>query len=283
MATNESRKTENNHESSANLDTTHNPTLASILSLIPGLGQVYNKRYIKGAVIFVLFAAFVIVMYDFMTTSLQGLITLGEIEREHDSRVFLSQGIISLIFLTFFITFYVINIQDAYRDAVKIKNGWKVTGVIEGFKNAWDKSFPYLLVGPGLFLLVFVVLFPLLFMGFLAFTNYNLYNSPPRHLLEWVGFSNFINLFTIGEWRSTFLNVLSWTLVWTFFATTCSIVLAMFLAVLTNDKRLKFKKLIRTILILPWAVPGFVTIIIFSALFKITSVQLMPILFNFVW
>lgn len=70
MATNESRKTENNHESSANLDTTHNPTLASILSLIPGLGQVYNKRYIKGAVIFVLFAAFVIVMYDFMTTSL---------------------------------------------------------------------------------------------------------------------------------------------------------------------------------------------------------------------
>ena len=268
MATNESRKTENNHESSANLDTTHNPTLASILSLIPGLGQVYNKRYIKGAVIFVLFAAFVIVMYDFMTTSLQGLITLGEIEREHDSRVFLSQGIISLIFLTFFITFYVINVQDAYRDAVKIKNGWKVTGVIEGFKNAWDTSFPYLLVGPGLFLLVFVVLFPLLFMGFLAFTNYNLYNSPPRHLLEWVGFSNFINLFTIGEWRSTFLNVLSWTLVWTFFATTCSIVLAMFLAVLTNDKRLKFKKLIRTILILPWAVPGFVTIIIFSALFN---------------
>ncbi|HHU19848.1 MAG TPA: sugar ABC transporter permease [Bacilli bacterium] len=268
MATNESRKTENNHESSANLDTTHNPTLASILSLIPGLGQVYNKRYIKGAVIFVLFAAFVIVMYDFMTTSLQGLITLGEIEREHDSRVFLSQGIISLIFLTFFITFYVINIQDAYRDAVKIKNGWKVTGVIEGFKNAWDTSFPYLLVGPGLFLLVFVVLFPLLFMGFLAFTNYNLYNSPPRHLLEWVGFTNFINLFTVGEWRSTFLNVLSWTLVWTFFATTCSIVLAMFLAVLTNDKRLKFKKLIRTILILPWAVPGFVTIIIFSALFN---------------
>lgn len=268
MATNESRKTENNHESSANLDTTHNPTLASILSLIPGLGQVYNKRYIKGAVIFVLFAAFVIVMYDFMTTSLQGLITLGEIEREHDSRVFLSQGIISLIFLTFFIIFYVINIQDAYRDAIKIKNGWKVTGVIEGFKNAWDTSFPYLLVGPGLFLLVFVVLFPLLFMGFLAFTNYNLYNSPPRHLLEWVGFTNFINLFTVGEWRSTFLNVLSWTLVWTFFATTCSIVLAMFLAVLTNDKRLKFKKLIRTILILPWAVPGFVTIIIFSALFN---------------
>src|SRR5699024_11233106 len=98
--------------------------------------------------------------------------------------------------------------------------------------------------------------------------NYNLYNAPPRNLLEWVGFTNFTNLFTIAEWRSTFVNVLSWTLIWTFAATTLSIGVAMFLAVMTNDSRLKFKKLIRTIFILPWAVPGFVTIIIFSALFN---------------
>lgn len=266
MTKKNSQKTEDNHESQSN--TKHNPTLAVILSLIPGLGQVYNKRYIKGAVIFVLFAAFVIVMYDYISSGLQGLITLGEIEREHDSRVFLSEGILSLIFLVFFIVFYGLNLQDARRDALKIKNGWKVTGVIDGFRNAWDAGFPYLLVGPGLLLLIFVVLFPLLFMGFLAFTNYNLYNAPPRSLLDWVGFDNFIRLFTIEEWRTTFVNVLSWTLVWTFVSTTLSIGVAMFLSVLTNDKRLKFKKLIRTVFILPWAVPAFVTIIIFSALFN---------------
>jgi len=266
MTKKNSQKTEDNHESQSN--TKHNPTLAVILSLIPGLGQVYNKRYIKGAVIFVLFSAFVLVMYDYISSGLQGLITMGEIEREHDSRVFLSEGILSLIFLAFFIVFYVLNLQDARRDALKIKNGWKVTGVINGFRNAWDAGFPYLLVGPGLLLLIFVVLFPLLFMGFLAFTNYNLYNAPPRNLLDWVGFDNFIRLFTIEEWRTTFVNVLSWTLVWTFMSTTLSIGVAMFLSVLTNDKRLKFKKLIRTVFILPWAVPAFVTIIIFSALFN---------------
>lgn len=266
MTKKNSQKTEDNHESQSN--TKHNPTLAVILSLIPGLGQVYNKRYIKGAVIFVLFSAFVLVMYDYISSGLQGLITMGEIEREHDSRVFLSEGILSLIFLAFFIVFYVLNLQDARRDALKIKNGWKVTGVINGFRNAWDAGFPYLLVGPGLLLLIFVVLFPLLFMGFLAFTNYNLYNAPPRNLLDWVGFDNFIRLFTIEEWRTTFVNVLSWTLVWTFVSTTLSIGVAMFLSVLTNDKRLKFKKLIRTVFILPWAVPAFVTIIIFSALFN---------------
>lgn len=246
----------------------HNPTLAAILSIVPGMGQLYNKRYIKGAVIFVFFTAFAIVMYDFITTGLQGLVTLGEVPREDDSRIFLSNGILALIFTTFFITFYVLNISDAYKNAKKIKAGWKVTGIIEGFRNAWDTSFPYLLVGPGLILLIFVVVYPLLFMGFLAFTNYNLYNAPPRHLLEWVGFDNFIRLFTIQEWRTTFVSVLSWTLVWTFVATTLQIILAMFLAVLTNDNRLKFKRLIRTVFILPWAVPSFVTIIIFSALFN---------------
>ncbi|SDC29901.1 carbohydrate ABC transporter membrane protein 1, CUT1 family [Pelagirhabdus alkalitolerans] len=266
MATKNDQETNKNRQDNQNSN--HNPTLAMLLSIIPGLGQAYNKRYLKGAAIFVLFAAFAIVMFDFMSDGLQGLFTLGTEERVDDSRVFLSEGILSLIFLTFYLIFYWVNLQDARRDAIKIKNGWQVGGVMAGFKNAWDTAFPYMLVGPGLMFLIFVVLFPLLFMGFLAFTNYNLYNSPPRHLLDWVGFDNFINLFTIAEWRNTFMSVLSWTLVWTFFATTLAIGLAMFLAVLTNDKRLKGKKIIRTIFILPWAVPGFVTIIIFSAMFN---------------
>src|SRR5699024_4054444 len=75
-------------------------------------------------------------------------------------------------------------------------------------------------------------------------------------------------LITLSEWRTTFVSVLSWTLTWTFVATTLSIGLAMFLAILTNDRRIKGKRIIRTFLILPWAVPGFVTILIFRALFN---------------
>ncbi|MDF5462808.1 ABC transporter permease subunit, partial [Vibrio parahaemolyticus] len=40
------------------------------------------------------------------------------------------------------------------------------------------------------------------------------------------------------------------------------------LAILVNQKDLKFKPLIRTIFILPWAVPGFVTILIFTGMFN---------------
>lgn len=246
----------------------HSIKLATILSFLPGLGQLYNRRYIKGSIFLVIALSFLMVFYDILNVGYWGLFTLGEIPTVDDSRVLLSQGIIALIVTSFAITFYVINIIDARRDAKKIQSGLEITSLKAAFVNAWDASFPYLLTGPGLFLLIFVVIFPLLFMAFLAFTNYTLMNSPPKNLLEWVGFDNFKALLTIPMWRNTFFSVLSWTLIWTFVATTLQIGLAMYLAMIVNDSRVKMKKLIRTVLILPWAVPGFVTILIFTALFN---------------
>ena len=254
------------HTRTENLD--HSPKKAMLLSIIPGMGQIYNKRKLKGLAIFILFAAFAVISLEFIASGLQGLVTLGTEPRVDDSRVFLVEGILALIFAIFYASLYWINIQDAKNEAQKIRDGWTPGGVVENFKNSWDTAFPYVLIGPGFLLLIFIVILPLLFMGFLAFTNYNLYNAPPRNLLQWVGFENFTRLLTLAEWRQTFISVLSWTITWTFVATTLQIALGMFLAVLTNDKRIKGKKLIRTVLILPWAVPGFVTIIIFSALFN---------------
>ncbi len=57
-------------------------------------------------------------------------------------------------------------------------------------------------------------------------------------------------------------------MIWTLVATTLQVSLGVFLAVVANQKEIKFKKFFRTILILPWAVPGFVTILIFAGLFN---------------
>lgn len=78
-----------------------------------------------------------------------------------------------------------------------------------------------------------------------------------------MGLKNFINIFTLSIWRSTFLDVLQWTVVWTLLATTLQCTVGVLLAILVNQKDLRFKPLIRTIFILPWAVPGFVTILVF--------------------
>ncbi len=244
-----------------------NPKLAAALSILPGLGQLYNKRYIKAGVLFILFISFFAVFYNFLSIGFWGLFTLGEIPRVDDSRILLAQGIISLLVAGIAVLFYTVNIIDAYKDA-KLINSGDFRTLMQRFRDSWDKSFPYVIVGPGLFLLIFLVVFPLLYMFFLAFTNYNLYNAPPRNVLDYVGFENFKALIEVDIWRNTFFSVFTWTIIWTLVATTLQIALALLLAIIVNHPLIKFKRFIRTILILPWAVPAFVTILIFSALFN---------------
>src|SRR5699024_2622857 len=208
--------------------------LAAALSILPGLGQLYNKRYIKSGVLFILFISFVSVFYNFLNIGLWGLFTLGEIPRVDDSRILLAQGIISLLVIGIALTFYAVNIIDAYRDAILINSGDFRT-LMQRFRDSWDKSFPYVIVAPGLVLLLFLVVFPLLYMFFLAFTNYNLYNAPPKNVLDYVGFDNFKALIEVDIWRNTFFSVFTWTIVWTLVATTLQIALALLLAIIVNN------------------------------------------------
>src|SRR5699024_8957955 len=238
--------------------------------IFPGLGQLYNRRILKGILLMIISISFLITTWNYIDIGLWGIFTLGTIPQEHHSIQLLLQGLIALIVLAFGIAIYAFNIQDARADAKAREQGYKRPTLMRGMADFYNKGFPYYMVLPGLIMLIFIVVLPLLFMIALAFTDYNQYNSPPRNLLHWVGFDNFKSLFTIDIWKDTFFNVFTWTIVWTVLATTFQIVLGLFLALLVNDKRIKFKRTIRTVLILPWAVPAFVSILIFTALFNPT-------------
>ncbi|WP_047984443.1 carbohydrate ABC transporter permease [Ornithinibacillus californiensis] len=245
--------------------------IATLLSVIvPGLGQLYNRRILKGLIFLIVTISFLVATWDYLDIGIWGLFTLGTIPREHHSIQLLLQGLISLIVLFFGIIIYIYNIRDARKDAIAREEGRKKPSLLKGMLDFYDGGFPYFMIIPGLIMLVFIVVLPLLFMLALAFTDYNQYNAPPRNLLSWVGFDNFVDLVNIGVWKDTFFSVFTWTIVWTVVATTLQIVLGFFLAMLVNDKRVKFKRTIRTVLILPWAVPAFVSILIFSALFNPT-------------
>ncbi|WP_130859599.1 carbohydrate ABC transporter permease [Gracilibacillus phocaeensis] len=247
----------------------HNPTIATILSIVfAGLGQLYNRRYFKGFLFIIFEIAFLITLLDSINFGLWGLRTLGTIPGTDHSIRLLVFGVLALIGAIIVVTLYVFNVIDARKQAKKLKDGWQPKGFKGTIIQFYDTAFPYLMTVPGLLLMIFVVIFPLMFSVLLAFTNYNLYNSPPRNLVDWVGFENFTELVTVPIWQDTFVSVLAWTIVWTIVATTLQIAVGLFLALIVNDPRIKFKKLIRTILILPWAVPAFVTILIFSAMFN---------------
>jgi arabinogalactan oligomer/maltooligosaccharide transport system permease protein len=242
--------------------------IALLLSLIPGLGQFYNRQWIKGAVFFILTIAFFSAFYDLLNMGFWGIVTLGT-EVPRDNSIFLlAEGIIALIVTGLGLLIYYFNLRDAYRVG-KLRDENKPVGSLrEEYHNLIEQGYPYLLTGPSLFILIFAVIFPILFSIALAFTNYDLYHSPPAKLVDWVGLDTFKKIFTVDIWRSTFFDVLGWTIVWTVVASTLQVSLGILMAVIVHQKDLKFKGLIRTVLILPWAVPGFVTILIFSGLFN---------------
>lgn len=242
--------------------------VATALSVIPGLGQLYNRQYAKGIVFLILSLSFIIAFKDILNIGLWGLVTLGEVLPEDNSIFLLVYGIIAVILLMFGLAFYYFNLRDAYKNGKKRDMGLALNSIKDQYHALIDEGFPYLMVTPGFLLLVFVVILPIIFVLLLAFTNYNLYHQWPAKLVDWVGFANFTKLFTLDIWRNTFFSVFAWTILWTFGATTFQIALGIFLAVLVNQKDLKGKAIIRTILILPWAVPAFVSILIFSGMFN---------------
>nr|WP_285852291.1 sugar ABC transporter permease [Robertmurraya korlensis] len=239
-----------------------------LLSIIPGLGQFYNKQWIKGLFFLLLAVSFFAVFGDLLNMGFWGLFTLGT-EVPRDNSIFLlAEGIIAVIVTIFGLAFYYINLRDAYKNGQLRDNNQRLHSLKEDYRNLIEQGYPYVISGPSLFILIFAVIFPILFSFALAFTNYDLYHSPPANLADWVGLETFFEIFTVDIWRSTFFDVLAWTVIWTLVASTLQVSLGVFLAVLVNQKDVKFTKFYRTVLVLPWAVPGFVTILIFAGLFN---------------
>nr|WP_194382813.1 arabinogalactan oligomer ABC transporter permease GanP [Bacillus mojavensis] len=239
-----------------------------LLSIIPGLGQFYNKQWIKGLLFLLLGASFFAVFGDLLNMGLWGIFTLGT-EVPRDNSVFLlAEGIIAVIVTCFGLAVYYVNLRDAYQSGKRRDEKKPMSSLKEQYQNIIAQGYPYVVSGPSLFILIFAVIFPILFSFALAFTNYDLYHSPPAKLVDWVGFQTFTDIFTVDIWRSTFFDVLAWTVVWTLCASTLQVSLGICLAIIVNQKDIRFKRFFRTILILPWAVPGFVTILIFAGLFN---------------
>lgn len=246
----------------------HRGRKAALLSIIPGLGQFFNKQFVKGGLFLFFFIMYLIVFKDIFNMGIWGLVTLGT-EVPRDNSIFLlAEGLVALIVIAFGLLFYYLNIRDAHLNGEKIGMGYKPNGIRESYQTLLAEGYPYLISSPAFLLLVFSVIFPILFSIALAFTNYDLYHSAPANLADWVGLATFKKIFTVDIWRDTFFGVLGWTVVWTLVASTLQVAIGVFLAIVVHQKEVKFKRFFRTILILPWAVPGFVTILVFAGLFN---------------
>lgn len=255
--------------------------LAGVLSIIPGVGQLYNRQIIKGFLFMLIGLLFSIEMYFWGFNAFQNFITLGSTPFVDHSLFMLIQGTMQMVLTVIFICFWFFNIRDAVKVAKQYNAGlpanksWKST-----LKSVYENGFPYLLTGPALIMMVISIVFPVLVTIFMAFTNYDFKHIPPANLLDWIGINNFSNIFTLASYQKTFVKVFSWTLIWTLLSTSLQLILGVSLAVVSNQSFIKFKRLFGVIYLLPWAVPAFITIMSFSNIFNDTAgainVQVIP-------
>lgn len=84
----------------------------------------------------------------------------------------------------------------------------------------------------------------------------------------WVGLDNYLSIITDDGIRGPFIKIFIWTIVFALGSVFFSLCVGMFLAVLLQWKELPYRKLYRTLLILPYAVPAFISILIFKGLFN---------------
>lgn len=242
---------------------------ATLLSLIPGLGQFYNEQKFKGIIFLGIFIAFVIELFTFGVSAIDGFITLGTVPMEDHSLFLLIEGTLQIIITFVFVIFYVFNIKDAKSVAKKWNSGQKVnTTTKEIINNMLDEGFPYLLTLPAYIVMTIAIIFPVLVTLFMAFTNYDFKHIPPAGLIDWVGVKNFFSIFFLSSYRATFGAVFSWTVIWTICASTLQIVLGVLTAVVANQQFIKGKRWFGVIFLLPWAVPAFITIMSFSNIFN---------------
>jgi len=122
-----------------------------------------------------------------------------------------------------------------------------------------DKIYPFFYILPILVVTLFLFIFPLIYSLYISFTNLSLLHF---FKYEFVGLKNYLIIFEYGY----FLELLKNTLIWTVGSLVTMMLLGFVLALILNQSDLKGKSIFYAILILPWAFPGFISLLIWQGL-----------------
>lgn len=263
-------------------------TLTKLSFIFMGAGQTFRKQKIKGILTFIyeIFAIVYMIVNgipQFIKLPSFGYIASSQYTIDippfsgtvfkDDSFLILLNCIVSVIVILVFCFLYYTSIREAYELEKLGKIGKEFTDA-DTIRTLTGKNYHNVLLSvPTLGIACFTVI-PMIFMILIGFTNYNSNHMNPKELFDWVGMANFNKLLGLSgtsdssQFAGVFLQILLWTLIWSFFATFTNYFLGMIVAIMINKKGIKLKKIWRTILITTIAVPQFVSLLLISKMFN---------------
>ena len=252
-----------------------------------GAGYFRRKQYAKALLMTVFEIAVLLFTVTFASQYVPKFGTLGTVKQEavfnmetmkkefndyDNSFKILLFSLVSFVVWITFLVVYIWNIKKQYTLQKLAERGGHINTFLEDLNQYRNKKFYVtLLAFPMIGVILFTVI-PLLVMILVAFTNYDQQHMPPSELFTWTGLTNFISLFGGGGMTVTFgysfVRVLAWTLIWAVFATFTTYIGGILLSLLINHKRVKLKKMWRTLFIITIAVPQFVSLLLVRNFFS---------------
>jgi arabinogalactan oligomer/maltooligosaccharide transport system permease protein len=141
-----------------------------------------------------------------------------------------------------------------------------------------ENATAYAYVAPAMIGMLVLVFFPFFYGIALAFTDTTLFNENLPFRERWVGLDNFFailgdfNIVTTTEagtvWNyQNFYWTLMVTIVWTVTNVTVGVTFGFLLAMALNTEGLRGKTIYRVLLILPWAIPNYITALVWRGMF----------------
>ena len=248
-----------------------------------GFSQLARKQWLRGVMNLVFEIMFILYMSLFGGQYLGLLGSLGTVETmsgEDDygfevkitgdnSLLILLYGILTILFIIVFVYFWYKNIKASYAAQEICEARQHLSTAKEDMASLLDEQYHKTLLGIPLAGLTIFTIIPIIFMIFVAFTNYDAGHQPPEKLFTWIGWDNFSKVFggemaKASKFGYTFAMLLLWTVIWAFFATFSNYILGMIVSIIINKKGIRLKKLWRTVLVMTIAVPQFVSLLLMS-------------------
>jgi arabinogalactan oligomer/maltooligosaccharide transport system permease protein len=133
-----------------------------------------------------------------------------------------------------------------------------VVSFVKGFQG--PQRFAYYMMLPAFVGIFAVIIYPFFYNIAISFSNFSL-----KTFQDWsiVGFQHYISVFSDPRFYSLFLKTVLWTLINVVF----HVGIGVFLAVIINQV-MPAKGFWRTLLIIPWAVPQYITALTWRGLFN---------------
>jgi arabinogalactan oligomer/maltooligosaccharide transport system permease protein len=132
----------------------------------------------------------------------------------------------------------------------------------------------YFFVLPAMFGMLLLVFFPFLYGIAVSFTSQTIYNVNKPYADVFIGVQNYLEI--LGDFHlrgpgginfENFYWTFFFTIAWTVTNVTIGVTVGLLLALILNTKDLRLKGLYRVLLVLPWAMPNYITSLIWKGMF----------------